>query len=110
MRASLYLAAFLALFVAGGCVSGRGPAFADGEATAIVQSRMVELDGADSTVQSLDALYHTCLEAAFSQDLREQYLGDGIWRVSSTGEGAREWRVYEASGAVTPCSLIDTEQ
>ncbi len=106
--ASLYLAAFLALLLAvAGCVGGPEPEFADGEAIALVQSRAVELDGVDSTVQRIDALYNACLESAFGQDLREEYLGGRVWRVYSTGEGAREWRVYEASGAVSPCSLIE---
>ena len=70
----------------------------------MVMDRMAELDASEVSVASVKALFHRCVEIAFDRNLREQYLGDGVWRVYPTAEEwTREWRVYERSLTVSPC-------
>ena len=77
----------------------------------MVMDRMAELDASAVSVASVRALLHRCVEIAFESDLREEYLGKGVWRVYPTDEKwTREWRVYERSRTVSPCFVSDGEE
>lgn len=109
MRITLPLLLMLAATASAGCFWRDVPTLASGEPASMVMDRMAELDASEVSVASVRALLHRCVQIAFDGNLREQYLGDGVWRVYPTAEEwTREWRVYEASLTVSPCFVPDT--
>jgi len=73
------------------------PAFAEGEAVAVVKTWASGRKAAIHDAATCLDYYDIFLEATWDSE----YLGNGVWAVSATtGREPTEWRVYEQTGAV----------